>query len=80
MGADHPLAWWHCVGKGHVFYSALGHGASMYSEGTDHFSFYSNAIAWGLAGERASRARGEVKRFDTHRTCLRSGSTECAVK
>ena len=19
MGADHPLAWWHCVGKGHVF-------------------------------------------------------------
>jgi uncharacterized protein len=25
MVPDHPLVWWHCVGKGHVVYSALGH-------------------------------------------------------
>ena len=32
MGADHPIAWWHCVGQGRVLYSALGHQASAYGE------------------------------------------------
>ncbi len=32
MGADHPIAWWHCIGKGRVLYSALGHQASAYEE------------------------------------------------
>jgi len=32
MGAVHPLVWWHCVGNGRAFYSALGHTASSYSE------------------------------------------------
>ena len=30
MGTDHPLIWWHCVGKGHALYSALGHAAETY--------------------------------------------------
>lgn len=47
MGADHPLAWWHCVGKGHVFYSALGHGGMMYTEPVI-LQLYGNAMAWGL--------------------------------
>lgn len=58
MGADHPLAWWHCVEKGHVFYSALGHGASMYSEELI-IQLYSNAIAWGLAENGKSCAPGK---------------------
>ena len=48
MGADHPLAWWHCVGKGHVFYSALAHGGMMYAEPVI-LQLYGNAMAWGLA-------------------------------
>src|SRR5260370_42570233 len=35
MGADHPLIWWHCVGKGHELYSALGHAAGTYSGTTN---------------------------------------------
>lgn len=32
MGADHPIAWSHCVGSGRAFYSALGHRAEAYAE------------------------------------------------
>lgn len=48
MGADHPMAWWHCVGKGHVFYSALAHGGMMYTEPVI-LQLYGNAISWALA-------------------------------
>ena len=27
-GEDHPLVWIHCVSKGRVFYSAIGHPAA----------------------------------------------------
>ncbi|HKD06070.1 MAG TPA: ThuA domain-containing protein [Bryobacteraceae bacterium] len=47
MGADHPLAWWHCVGKGHAFYSALGHGGMMYAEPV-LIQLYGNALTWAL--------------------------------
>ena len=29
MGSDHPIAWWHCTGKGRVLYSAMGHTAGV---------------------------------------------------
>jgi type 1 glutamine amidotransferase len=48
MGADHPLVWWHCVGKGRSVYSALGHGGSMYAEPL-MIQLLDNAMAWGLA-------------------------------
>lgn len=47
MGADHPLVWWHCVGKGHALYSALGHAGSMYAEPL-MLRFLGNAMQWGL--------------------------------
>lgn len=52
MGADHPIIWKHCVGKGRVFYSALGHSISTYSEPL-HLKELENGIAWsaGLAGD-----------------------------
>ena len=48
MGADHPLVWRHCVGKGHALYSALGHAGIMYAEPL-MIQFLDNAMAWGLA-------------------------------
>ena len=52
MGSDHPIIWKHCVGKGRVFYSALGHAASTYQEPL-HLTELEGAMAWaaGLEGE-----------------------------
>ena len=52
MGADHPIIWKHCVGKGRAFYSALGHSAKTYSEPL-HLKELEGAIAWaaGLEGD-----------------------------
>jgi type 1 glutamine amidotransferase len=52
MGADHPIIWKHCVVKGRVFYSALGHSASTYAEPL-HLKELEGGIAWaaGAAGE-----------------------------
>lgn len=32
MGSDHPIIWARCVGKGRVFYSAMGHTAESFAE------------------------------------------------
>ncbi|MFM5907992.1 MAG: ThuA domain-containing protein [Novosphingobium sp.] len=32
MGADHPIAWTNCIGKGRMFYSAIGHMPQTYSQ------------------------------------------------
>jgi uncharacterized protein len=32
MGSDHPIAWCHFIGKGRVFYTALGHPIESWSE------------------------------------------------
>jgi type 1 glutamine amidotransferase len=47
MGADHPLIWWHCVGKGHAIYSALGHAGAFYSEPL-MLQLLENAMSFGL--------------------------------
>ena len=52
MGNDHPVVWWHCQGKGRVFYSALGHQAKSYEE-PEMQHLIEGAIAWaaGLEGD-----------------------------
>ncbi len=45
MGADHPIVWKHCVGKGRVFYSAMGHTASSYQE-PFYLRMLDGAMAW----------------------------------
>ena len=47
MGADHPMVWWHPVGKGRAFYSALGHTPETYLE-PKFRAFMQGAISWGL--------------------------------
>jgi type 1 glutamine amidotransferase len=48
MGADHPMVWIHCVGKGRVFYSAIGHPAASYTDEPLHLLMLENAMAWAL--------------------------------
>jgi type 1 glutamine amidotransferase len=50
MGDDHPIAWWHCVGKGRVFYSAMGHHADAYAE-TEYQKMLLGAMKWALRQE-----------------------------
>jgi type 1 glutamine amidotransferase len=52
MGAPHPIIWTRCVGRGRVFYSALGHKAETYSEPL-HQRMIDGAIRW------SSRQEGE---------------------
>lgn len=47
MGADHPVAWWHCVGRGPAFYSALGHQPQSYAEPL-HRRMLLGAIEWAI--------------------------------
>ncbi|MFC3174104.1 ThuA domain-containing protein [Novosphingobium bradum] len=47
MGADHPIAWWRCTGKGRVFYSALGHTAASYTE-PENRALLAGALAWSM--------------------------------
>jgi type 1 glutamine amidotransferase len=47
---DHPIIWKHCVGKGRVFYSALGHSASAYAEPM-YLEVLRGAIAWAAGVE-----------------------------
>lgn len=45
MGADHPIVWWHCQGRGRALYSALGHQAEAYAEPL-YRELLEGAIAW----------------------------------
>lgn len=45
MGADHPIAWTRCVGKGRSFYSAIGHRPETYAD-PNHLALLEQAIAW----------------------------------
>lgn len=47
MGKDHPIAWWHCVGKGRALYSALGHQAAAYAD-ANYRKFLMGALDWSL--------------------------------
>lgn len=52
MGKVHPIIWTRCVGRGRVFFSALGHKAETYSEPL-HQKMISGAIRWAARAEGA---------------------------
>jgi uncharacterized protein len=45
MGEDHPIAWTNCVGKGRMFYSAIGHMPETYSQ-PQHVALLESALDW----------------------------------
>lgn len=55
MGEDHPIAWSHCIGKGRVLYSAIGHQASAYAEPA-HRTFLAEAVAWSMGSDAGACA------------------------
>ncbi|HEX7856838.1 MAG TPA: ThuA domain-containing protein [Sphingobium sp.] len=44
---DHPMVWWHCMGKGRVLYSAFGHRAEAYAE-PEYRTLLTNAATWAM--------------------------------
>jgi uncharacterized protein len=61
MGADHPVIWKHCVGRGRAFYSALGHTAESYAE-PEYREVLKRAINWagGLEQDPVAPAAGAL--------------------
>jgi type 1 glutamine amidotransferase len=53
---DHPLAWTNCVGKGRMFYSAIGHMPETYGQ-PQNVALLEEAVAW-AADRRTSCAAG----------------------
>ena len=53
MGSDHPLVWTNCIGKGRMFYSAIGHRPEMYSDAR-YVTMLESAVTW-ATGKRACR-------------------------
>ena len=47
MWADHPLIWWHCVGQGHMLFSALGHAGWEYAQ-PNMLQLLDNSMTWGM--------------------------------
>jgi uncharacterized protein len=47
MGKEHPIAWWHCQGKGRAIYNAMGHVPDTYAEPA-YQAMLSGAIKWAL--------------------------------
>jgi len=45
MGNDHPVAWYHCLDKGRVFYTAMGHKGSYFYK-TNYKKLLVEAIKW----------------------------------
>jgi len=58
MGADHPIAWARCVGRGRSFYSAIGHRPEVYSD-PNVVRLMEQGVEWsmGLSGDRCSGHR-----------------------
>ena len=52
---DHPLAWTNCIGKGRMFYSAIGHRPETYSQ-PEYVALLEKAIDWAMTDRSACAA------------------------
>lgn len=50
MGEDHPIIWWHSVGQGRMFYSALGHVSQQFSDAR-YSTLLQHAVMWAANAE-----------------------------
>ncbi|KPH58923.1 ThuA domain-containing protein [Novosphingobium sp. ST904] len=53
---DHPLVWSNCIGKGRMFYSAIGHRPETYST-PEYRTMVKNALTW--VSQRKACERGQ---------------------
>jgi type 1 glutamine amidotransferase len=56
---DHPIAWTNCIGKGRMFYSAIGHLPATYSQ-PQNVAMLEAAIGW--SADRHSSCRMPAQR------------------
>jgi uncharacterized protein len=58
MGADHPIVWSRCIGRGRMFYSAIGHRPERYSDAV-YVQMLEQAVGWaaGKSGEDCRAAK-----------------------
>jgi len=62
MGADHPIAWSHCLGNGRAFYTAIGHRPESYTE-PHALELLEEGVAWAAGqGDTRCKAGREVPR------------------
>lgn len=54
MGSDHPLVWINCIGKGRMFYSAIGHQPEMYSD-PRYVTMLENTVKWAAQSSACRR-------------------------
>lgn len=52
---DHPIAWTRCIGRGRMFYSAIGHRPEGYAD-TRYRTMLGNALDWAIARNTCSGA------------------------
>ena len=55
MGADHPIAWSRCIGRGRMFYSAIGHRPERYADAV-YVQMLEQAVGWA-----ADKSGGDCK-------------------
>lgn len=48
---DHPIAWARCIGKGRMFYSAIGHRPETYAQ-PQNVAMLEGALDWAMAGSK----------------------------
>ncbi|NKJ41920.1 ThuA domain-containing protein [Novosphingobium sp. SG720] len=51
---DHPIAWTRCIGRGRMFYSAIGHRPESYAD-PRYRTMMANAVAWAAAPASCAR-------------------------
>ncbi|PLK26449.1 ThuA domain-containing protein [Novosphingobium sp. TH158] len=56
MGADHPIAWTNCIGRGRMFYTAIGHMPQTYSQ-PQALALLEAGIDWAATSKKACPAR-----------------------
>ncbi len=55
---DHPIAWTNCIGKGRMFYSAIGHLPESYSQ-PQHRALLESALCWVMSARNDCGVRRE---------------------
>jgi type 1 glutamine amidotransferase len=56
MGNDHPIAWTNCIGKGRMFYSAIGHMPQTYSQ-PQALALLEAGIEWAASDKKGCPAK-----------------------